>query len=568
MVNMSYTALYRQYRPKAFEEVIGQEHITTILRNQITGGRVAHAYLFAGTRGTGKTSTAKIFARAVNCRDNSGGNPCNVCAVCKMDLEGKLIDVIEIDAASNRGVDEIRDLREKVKYPPAEGKYRVYIIDEVHMLTAEAFNALLKTLEEPPAHVIFILATTEPQKLPATILSRCQRFDFKRISVEDIAARLKYVLEKQELEAEEEAVKLIAETADGAMRDALSVLDQCAVFREGRLTVEHVVSVLGLAGDGYLFDLSKAVLNSDAAGCMEIVDAAVREGKDIGQLFKDAIQHFRDIMIAKVCPEGLKDISQEKRGRLTDLAGSIDLDPVIRAINTLSEAEAKAKWSSQPRIFLEVALIKLCEPSMDNSVEGMEERISRLEALVLHKNDAVDYSVVRQEQKAPLEYETLKVEEAVTGDAEKKIQEQKETQYPTTGTNKPKSSGGAKPSLDTITGKWAEVLKYLEKNKKGLYTLLQRSRPLEVKGSCLVIGCESLHGIYYDIANSKDNIDALKKAVNTIIDDGLDVRVKHLSSASDPSAEEVFEEGPDLVEEVKRIFGEDLVEVIDDEDSL
>ncbi|MBA1335547.1 MAG: DNA polymerase III subunits gamma and tau [Firmicutes bacterium] len=546
MVNMSYTALYRQYRPKVFEEVIGQEHISTILRNQITGGRVAHAYLFTGTRGTGKTSTAKIFARAVNCLDNSRGNPCNVCTVCKMDLEGKLIDVVEIDAASNRGVDEIRDLREKVKYPPAEGKYRVYIIDEVHMLTAEAFNALLKTLEEPPAHVIFILATTEPQKLPATILSRCQRFDFKRISVDDIAARLKFVLEKQGLEAEEGAIQLIAETADGAMRDALSVLDQCAVFQEGRLTVEHVVSVLGMAGDGYLFDLSKAVLNSDAAGCIEIVDTIVREGKDIGQLFKDTIQHFRDIMIAKVSPEGLKDISQEKRDRLTDLAGSTGLNPMIRAINTLSEAEAKAKWSSQPRIFLEVALIKLCEPSMDSSVEGMEERISRLEELIFNKNDAINNnSAVGQEKKAIQEHKASKAEETVTGSVEKETL-----------------------TFDTIAGRWGEVLKYLERNKKGLYTLLQHSKPLEVKGTCLVIGCESLHGIYYDIANSKDNIDALKKAVNTIIDSGLDVRIENLSSASGPPSGEVSEEGPDLVEEAKRIFGEDLVEVIDEEDSL
>jgi len=546
MVNMSYTALYRQYRPKVFEEVIGQEHISTILRNQITGGRVAHAYLFTGTRGTGKTSTAKIFARAVNCLDNSRGNPCNVCTVCKMDLEGKLIDVVEIDAASNRGVDEIRDLREKVKYPPAEGKYRVYIIDEVHMLTAEAFNALLKTLEEPPAHVIFILATTEPQKLPATILSRCQRFDFKRISVDDIAARLKFVLEKQGLEAEEGAIQLIAETADGAMRDALSVLDQCAVFQEGRLTVEHVVSVLGMAGDGYLFDLSKAVLNSDAAGCIEIVDTIVREGKDIGQLFKDTIQHFRDIMIAKVSPEGLKDISQEKRDRLTDLAGSTGLNPMIRAINTLSEAEAKAKWSSQPRIFLEVALIKLCEPSMDSSVEGMEERISRLEELIFNKNDAINNnSAVGQEKKAIQEHKASKAEETVTGSVEKETL-----------------------TFDTIAGRWGEVLKYLERNKKGLYTLLQHSKPLEVKGTCLVIGCESLHGIYYDIANSKDNIDALKKAVNTIIDSGLDVRIENLSSAFGPPSGEVSEEGPDLVEEAKRIFGEDLVEVIDEEDSL
>ncbi|MFA6670204.1 MAG: DNA polymerase III subunit gamma/tau [Bacillota bacterium] len=380
---MGYIALYRQYRPLTFDQVAGQLHITTTLKNQVMGDRIAHAYLFAGTRGTGKTSTARILARAVNCLNLQQGNPCNSCELCSGALAGKLMDIIEIDAASNRGVDEIRDLREKVKYPPAEGKYRVYIVDEVHMLTTEAFNALLKTLEEPPSHVIFILATTEPHRLPATVLSRCQRFDFKRIPAVEIIGLLKQVAEGAGIDIEDQALRHIAGCADGSARDALSLLDKCSTFEGEHLTLDRVVSVLGMANEGLLFGLSEELSRRNATGCIMLLNQAVRDGRDTGQLFKDIIYHLRDILIAKVAPSGLTDISGGKKDKLLAAAGRVEVNTLIRWINILSETEARAKWSTYPRVFLEVALVKLCEPSMDPSPEGLVDRLTRLEDIVL-----------------------------------------------------------------------------------------------------------------------------------------------------------------------------------------
>lgn len=567
---MSYTALYRQFRPRVFEEVVGQEHITTTLKNQIMSGRIAHAYLFTGTRGTGKTSTAKIFSRAVNCLDNSDGNPCNTCSICERALEGKLIDIIEIDAASNRGVDEIRDLREKVKYHPTEGKYRVYIVDEVHMLTVEAFNALLKTLEEPPSHVIFILATTEPHRLPATILSRCQRFDFKRISIGHIVQRLEYVLKESGFEAEQDAIRLIAETADGAMRDALSLLDQCTTFQEGSLTLEKVVSVLGMANKDLLLGISEAIFNRDAQNCMKLVDRAAKEGKDIGQLFKDIILHFRDMMIAKVSPLGLADITRERLEILLGLAETVEVNTIIRIINVLTEAEARAKWSAHPRIFLEVALIKLCQPSMDSTPEGLEERVRQLEEIIL-KGETVKIkhpkSKVQVEQGPAAEVEDNNSKEPKDNFRDAQLNEEKKSNNSIVEAEEGQNpQADVKVDLNMIKIRWTEVLKYLEKNKKGLYTLIQKSKPVELKGSCLIIGCDALHGIYYEIANSKDNIEALKDAVSIVSGNNLDIKIENLDGTFDRPDQESAVEDFDLVEEAIKVFGEDLVEVIEEED--
>ncbi len=572
---MGYTALYRQYRPLVFDGVIGQQHVTTTLMNQIKSGRIAHAYLFAGTRGTGKTSTARIFARAVNCLDLRDGNPCNSCEICGRALSGRLIDIIEIDAASNRGVDEIRDLREKVKYPPAEGRYRVYIVDEVHMLTAEAFNALLKTLEEPPAHVIFILATTEPHKLPATVLSRCQRFDFKRLSVPEITELMDHVVKKAGIEIERDALELIAGCVDGAARDALSLLDQCAASGREKLTLDRVVSILGMAHDKLLFGLSEGLAKRDAAGCIKLINRAVMDGRDTGQLFKDIIHHLRDVLIAKVSPSGLSDMSKEKIKALVALAGGMETNTLIRAINLLSDAQAKARWSPYPAVLLEVAVVKMCEPSMDESFEGLMDRVSRLEDILQTGKGA---AAVPQRDKTP---ETTAPAPVETGDDSTK----NDSGEP--GSEPGSESGGEQDkepykkdkheaaaanqsrgdiTLEQLIKAWDKVLKRLEKGKMGLYTLIRDSKPIKVNGTALVIGSRELYEINREIANSEANRKALADAVFAVTGARFEVKVESSDQKEDFSKDD-GEKTISLYQEAAGIFGSALVERLDDNDN-
>lgn len=379
---MSYTALYRKWRPKGFEGVMGQEHIVKTLSNQIMANRIAHAYLFCGTRGTGKTSTAKIFAKAVNCETPIEGSPCNECSVCRTINENRSMNIIEIDAASNNGVDNIREIREEVKYTPTEGKYKVYIIDEVHMLSTGAFNALLKTLEEPPEHVIFILATTEPHKIPATILSRCQRYDFKRISIQTISDTLTFYMNEEHIDIEEKAIRYIAKVADGSMRDALSILDQCIAFYLGQeITIEKVLEVLGAVDTSIFINMIDAVKTKDAKKCMELTETVIMQGRDINQFIMDLINHLRNILVLKSVKDGMQilDMSKENIDEIKVQADRITEDELIYYIKVFSELEVKIKYSSRKRILLEVELMKLCQPSMDNSAMGLLERIKDLE---------------------------------------------------------------------------------------------------------------------------------------------------------------------------------------------
>ncbi|MCR5272864.1 MAG: DNA polymerase III subunit gamma/tau [Lachnospiraceae bacterium] len=379
---MSYQALYRKFRPKDFSEVKGQDHIVTTLKNQMEADRIGHAYLFCGTRGTGKTSVAKIFARAVNCENPKDGNPCGECKSCRAALDGNSMNVIEIDAASNNGVDSIREIREEVAYRPTEGKYKVYIIDEVHMLSTGAFNALLKTLEEPPEYVIFILATTEVHKIPVTILSRCQRYDFKRISVDTISDRLYELLGEENIEADDKAVKYIARQADGALRDALSLLDQCIAFYLGeKLTYEKVLSVLGTVDTEVFRQLFICALNMDVKGCMDIVAQMVTEGRELGQFVTDFSWYLRNAMLVKsdeTAGENL-DMSEEDINIMKEIAAYTDLDTIIRFIHIMSELSNDIKYSNQKRVLIEIALIKLCKPQMQSDNESLLQRIEQLE---------------------------------------------------------------------------------------------------------------------------------------------------------------------------------------------
>ena len=379
---MSYTALYRKFRPDEFEDVKGQDAIVRTLKNQINADRIGHAYLFCGTRGTGKTTVAKIFAKAVNCEHPVDGSPCGECAMCKSIAAGTSMNVIEIDAASNNGVDNIREIREEVTYRPTEGKYKVYIIDEVHMLSIGAFNALLKTLEEPPEYVIFILATTEAHKIPITILSRCQRYDFKRISIETIAARLRELIDKEGRDVEDKAVRYIAKMADGSMRDSLSLLDQCAAFYMNEtLTYDHVLEVLGAVDTEVFSRLLRQLLAMDVHQVIETVDELVMQGRELSQLAADFTWYLRNLLLVKSSDnmEDVLDVSSENLALLKEEAQMIDSDTLIRYIRIFSDLTNQLKYATQKRVLLEVTLIKLCRPAMDQNKDALLDRIRAIE---------------------------------------------------------------------------------------------------------------------------------------------------------------------------------------------
>lgn len=404
-----YQVLYRKWRPKVFADVVGQPHVTVTLKNELQAGRVSHAYLFTGSRGTGKTTCAKILAKAVNCLESADGDPCGECQNCLGIDNGSILDVVEIDAASNNGVENIRNLREEASFTPAAAKYRVYIIDEVHMLSIGAFNALLKTLEEPPAHVVFILATTEVHKLPATILSRCQRFDFHRIAPEDIAARLEYVAGQEGSELEHDAALLIARIADGAMRDALSLLDQC-IGRNKQVTAEVVSDTAGIAGRDHLFTLSDAILQKNSAQALEVVDHLHRLSKDMVRLCEELIGHYRNMMLMKTMrnPQELIVLSQDEYQRVLDQSKSFSLPEIVHALDTLQSAMERMFKGTDRRTELELCLIKLCSPELDDTMDSVLSRLAQLERVVRHgvPSAAPNPAPVREEKTGGEEIKT------------------------------------------------------------------------------------------------------------------------------------------------------------------
>ncbi|ABR50847.1 DNA polymerase III, subunits gamma and tau [Alkaliphilus metalliredigens QYMF] len=559
---MTYKALYRKWRPRIFEDVIGQDHVIKTLKNQIEANNVAHAYLFSGTRGTGKTSTAKIFARAVNCKDEQNVNPCNECEVCQGIITESIMDVIEIDAASNNGVDHIREIRENVKYPPSKGKYKVYIIDEVHMLSTGAFNALLKTLEEPPPHVIFILATTEPQKLPATILSRCQRFDFKPVKTDDMMKQLVYICKSMDINAEEEALRVVAMNAEGALRDALSILEQCISFHPGQLTYHDVTNTLGMVSHEFLFDMAEAFTKQNASKAIELVQQVIMEGKDVQVLIKDLIGYYRGLLLANmnVELEDLLSFSQEILSRIKEQSKAFETNELIRSIHVLTEAESKAKYSTHPRILLEVALITLCRSEIDDSLEGLLTRVDHLEKTIASGNMPVHnqartetkIETKRQEKIQPNHHQAPPSLQSTA-----QAQGQRETMITSTV-----DESDSNVKFQEVSRKWDEILEYMRGDKKiPLQALLKDGTTLiEMRGNILVIALKEGFAIHHKRLNQDDKKDYITNIIEKYT--GKKVNISFVMENEINPIQVVEEDHP--LKKLQEVVPEGMLQIIDE----
>jgi len=488
-VCLTYQALYRKWRPRVFEDVAGQPNITATLKYEIAAGRIAHAYIFTGSRGTGKTTCAKIFAKAVNCLNPHDGDPCNECENCRGIDAGSLLDVVEIDAASNNGVDNIRELREETVYTPASSKYRVYIIDEAHMLSTGAFNALLKTLEEPPAYVIFILATTEVNKIPATIMSRCQRFDFRRIPIPDIVARLQYVAQQEKIDLTPAAAEMIAKISDGALRNALSLLDQCAGIG-GTVDEERVAQTAGLTSREYLFELSGAVKNRDSAAALSVIDRLYAYAKDMERLCEELIAHFRDLMIVKSVKDPFEVINcrTDERERLQKTADGFSLEAILHALDTLQSTLELLKRSSSGRVYIETCLLRLCNPELDTSKTALLRRIEALEEKLKSGNFTAAPAAPSAAQSAappvqdapkeiPAETPQPKIEKAESG---------RPKQEPLGGLPPREGLPSTDSSADVPLDCWAEILEELKKSDPPLFGVLRESSAI-IRGGFVLI---------------------------------------------------------------------------------
>ena len=546
---MAYTALYREYRPKTFKDVVGQVHITTTLKNAIKTKRIAHAYLLCGTRGTGKTSTAKIISKAVNCLNPKDGEPCNECEMCNKINSGTAIDVVELDAASHNGVDNIRDIIEDVQYPPQEAKYKVYIIDEVHMLSVGAVNAFLKTLEEPPNRVIFILATTDPQKLPITILSRCQRFDFKRIKNEDIFLMLRNIIDHMGIYAEDKSLKLVARISDGAARDALSILDQAISMSDGRVEYENIVQMLGLMTNEGLVKLTDAVIDKDIERAIREINEVVELGKDIHLFIKDMTTHMRNLMMIKISdnPDEVLDMSLENIDILKNQAHKIRVEEIMRYIKILQEAEEDSKYSKQGRIYLELAVIKMCKIEYDTSMEIMLSRLNKIEESI--KNG------------------TIKV-------SENKIGEINNIKKVNTPTSKPKTESIVKEDVANMESDIEEsygesniTLEMVKKSFKDIQQLLKARKNMVLAAALMVSEVNYIKGNVINIIFSKEysfhknrlEKDDSRQIINDIFSEVLKEKVRVTYSVDEPKEVEKPKE-----EILFDTFSKDLVEIVDE----
>ena len=504
---MNYTSLYRKFRPLNFDEMVGQDHITTTLKNQIISNRVGHAYLFNGGRGTGKTSAAKILARAVNCLNLKDGNPCNECEICKAILEGSLTDVVEMDAASNNSVEDIRSIREEVNFLPTIAKYRVYIIDEVHMLSTGAFNALLKTLEEPPAHVKFILATTEPQKLPATILSRCQRFDFKKISVENISKRLKLICDEINLKITDDALNLIGVISEGAMRDSLSILERCIQDGEDNISEDKIRDIIGIPKVEYISKIVESVINFDVDSAILITDKVLNDGKDINYLLWETIKYLNNMLIFKSCGK-INIYNKNDIEIMKDISNKATKQRILNLIYEFSNLENDIKWSSQKNIMFQSRIIKMCIKIDDND---LETRIKNLEDKL---EDSEKYVIKKIDRNTDNQKEEKKINKITMQKNEQRVNK-KSSKY------------------------WQDVIKKLKDNGKiMIYTNLLNTTAVEVSNDILEI--EFTNGITNfgkTILNNKQNVEEISNIVEEI--SGKRMKIKYRDEKNNNNKEDI-----------------------------
>ena len=568
---MDYQALYRMYRPQSFDDVVGQTHVTKTLRNAISKGKQSHAYIFSGPRGTGKTSIAKVFAKAINCLNSDDGEPCNECAICKGITQGTNSDVIEIDAASNNGVDEIRNIRDKVKYAPSESKYKVYIIDEVHMLTTGAFNALLKTLEEPPSHAIFILATTEPHKIPPTIISRAQRFDFKAISMDQIVDRLKFVAESQSLEYDNAALEFIAKTSEGGMRDALSIMDQAIAFGDERLTLQDALNVTGSVDEAALNDLFKDVVEGNVKEAFGRYHHFISEGKEVNRLINDMIYFVRDTIMIKTSNESIE----------YDALVSFELDTLYRMIDIINDTLVSIRFSVNQNVHFEVLLVKLAE-----MIKAQPHTVQNMATTAVATEPDNDVLLQRMEQ-LENELKTLKAQGASNSG---------QTQQPKKPTRTVQRSKNAfsmqqiakvldkanKEDIKLLKDHWQEVIDHAKSNdKKSLVSLLQNSEPVAASEDHVLVKFEE--EIHCEIVNKDDekrnNIESVVcnivnktvKVVGVPSDQWLRVRSEYIQNRN-ANGENNSESGEaqqpaqvDVAQKAKDLFGEETVHMIDED---
>ncbi len=568
---MDYQALYRMYRPQSFDDVVGQTHVTKTLRNAISKGKQSHAYIFSGPRGTGKTSIAKVFAKAINCLNSDDGEPCNECEICRGITQGTNSDVIEIDAASNNGVDEIRNIRDKVKYAPSESKYKVYIIDEVHMLTTGAFNALLKTLEEPPAHAIFILATTEPHKIPPTIISRAQRFDFKAISMDQIVDRLKFVADSQSLDYDEAALEFIAKASEGGMRDALSIMDQAIAFGEEKLTLQDALNVTGSVDEAALNELFKDVVNGDVKAAFGRYHHFISEGKEVNRLINDMIYFVRDTIMNKTSNETIE----------FDALIDFELDMLYRMIDIINDTLVSIRFSVNQNVHFEVLLVKLAE-----MIKAQPQTVQNVATTTVATEPDNDVLLQRMEQ-LENELKTLKAQGVPNGG------QPQQPKKPTRTVQRSKNAFSMqqiakvldkanKEDIKLLKDHWQEVIDHAKSNdKKSLVSLLQNSEPVAASEDHVLVKFEE--EIHCEIVNKDDEkrnniesvvcniVDKSVKVVGVPSDQWLRVRAEYLqnrNSNGDNSSESGEEHQPkqvDVAQKAKDLFGEETVHMIDED---
>ena len=541
---MAYTALYREWRPKYFKDVVGQEHITTTLKNQIQNNRIAHAYLFCGTRGTGKTSTAKIMAKALNCLNNKDGEPCNECEMCKRINRGLAIDVTELDAASNNGIDKIRDIIDDAKYPPQEAKFKVYIMDEVHMLSIGAVNAFLKTLEEPPENIIFILATTDPQKLPITILSRCQRFDFRRIGTKDIRQSLRKIVDSKGVLADDRSLELIARVSDGAMRDSLSILDQAIAMGDGKVEYDEVVSMLGMVTNDSLFKITNAIFERNIEKAVSIIEEVVLSGKDMYQFLRELISHFRNLLMVKVTsnPEEVLDMSMENIDYVKKQGSGVRTEEIMRNIRILQEAEGNAKLSKESRLYLELAIIKMCIIEYDTSNEVILARINKLE-------EGIKSGAVKVEAKSQDEIKSIKEPIKQSMSAETKEAQNKNINVIHNNTN-------AKTTLTEVQRAWKDILEAFKSRRAMIvYASLLEGKPIDCKNGVVTVMFSQDYSLNKPRLEKTENYNIVIEVLSEIM--GEQLKVKFVVES--PDRQEV-----DLGQTLKNKLGDEFVKIVEE----